>query len=212
MLNWIKHWFTKGAGQIEKTALHWIYVALHGIGGVIHTVFGDVNGAWLVLHRAMWSVMDAIRNAGDLAYHGLWWVIRKGLPDAIAWAARELDKVWHWFTVITRRIEHDILNALHLAEHYADSVWTWAWVHIVRPIKNDILSAWKWIHTRGELAWYYVTHPDRLADLIVPVLAGAIARASKPVLTRTGIILTHLVLSNLVRFTHIIEDIITAVL
>lgn len=212
MINWIRQWFDKGTGQIARTALHWTFVALHGIAGIIHTIFGNVNGAWAELTHALWSAMDAVRNGIRYAYHGLWWIIRKGLPGLLTWAVKEFDRVWHWFTVITARMTCDILNALHLAEHYATSLWQWAYRHVIAPIEHSLSSAWNWIRNRGETVWFYITHPGKLADLILPELAGAIVRASDKVLTDLGIILFALLLRNIKRVLHIIEDVIVAVL
>lgn len=212
MLNWIEKWFRAGVGLISTTALDWIHVALHGIAGIIHTVFGDVNKAWLAIQHAFWFVFGEVAYTARLVFTFLYWVVHIAIPAVVKYAFTVGKLLWHEVGVIFKWAAREILKFYLLARRYTLDLWHWAYTHIVHPIEVSLTAAWQWITKRGETLWYYLTHPDKLIDLLLPFLAGGISRASNNTLSAIGIVVTALVLHNIRRVLVILEDIIAAVL
>lgn len=212
MLTWIEHWFAKGSSWIARKALAWIHVALHAIAGVLTTIIGRIRNAWQGFRHEIWTIFSDISFGFQLTYHALWWLYQKGIPSAYHYALRLATYIEHLAVRLYRQSEYDILAAYKRAAAYVHAQISWFDHHIVAPIRRDVYSAWQWIRKDGARAIYLLTHPSDLASVVLGGLGTAIMRAGDPILSVTGHAIFALVVKNIARYPHIIEDIISSIL
>lgn len=212
MINWIEHWFSDGASYITHRVLTWIHVALHAIAGIITGITGNVTRSWDDLQHAIWLVFDEVNYGARVTYHAIWWLVNRGIPYVYRYIISHVKLLESDLAKAISRLLADIVSAIDLAEKYAREFVAWFHANVVVPLANSLGEAWHWINSEGNYVWQLITHPDRLADLILAYFAGAIMRASDKVATAIGAALWDILTKNLHRVLRVAEDIISAVM
>lgn len=212
MINWIERWFHDGTSYLARKALHWVHVALHAIAGIVTGIVGNVRLAWQDLQHAVWYAFEQATYGAELTYHAIWWLVNRGIPFVYRYIIAHVKYLESAIAKAATLALHDAIALFDQAEKYTREFTAWFHANIVAPIDNSLHNAWHWINVHGEYAWKLVTHPDRLADLIVAHFAGAIMRASDGVAITIGTTILHILTKQLGRVARIAEQIISSAL
>lgn len=212
MLTWIAGYVGRWAGVVPNAVRDLVHWGLHALAGVVYTVFGRVGGAWLQLLAALKAVHAAADDFMASVYGHLRQLVLVDLPklaaDALAYYRAGL--------AFARQLYDSALRAVQLARDYAaaltDSALAWTRQHVLAPLSDLITQLRADLLKWGYTAWYYVTHPDKLApillDALVDAAEGSFWRLAGPV----GQFALRVVVANAGRFAQLAESIITAVL
>jgi hypothetical protein len=211
VLDWIASFVNRwapSAGQAVADLVHW---AVHALASVVYFVFGQVGKAWSAMWgaygwqlTAAWQLVQSVIHLGER-------ILKIYFPGVYKWIATE----WASLRGTALAWYHDALRAVDVARtelaHLIDVARQWVlrdiWAPLVRTADQLRADLLKW----GYTAWYYITHPDKLAALIlVPLIAAAEASVwviGPPVLKFA----TVLVLRNVRRVLVLAEDVFTSV-
>lgn len=210
--DWLTRWFAGVAsdiGQRIADAIHW---AVHALAVVVLAVFDHVFGSWYSLAR---NIVIFFRVFGSVLYWvgaKIWRILRIAIPDLYRWArgwfARLLALIDHWVAWLWARIRATI--ALIYREIAATI--RWAWSHIFLPLWRWVQFLYQLIRKWAWVAFWWVTHPASLAELLVFHMAAAIERHAWDLAGLLGRFFLALIARNLARFLKLVEQIIVAVL
>lgn len=212
MFGWIDRIWHWGAANIGGPVVDFIRDVLHGLWGFLYSIFGNVSDAWNDMFTAghwLW------RMAIDFS-HAVWFrfyhLLRIFIPEIIKYFERLFDSVRRLAEWIIRWIAARVEWLIHKIETEIAFVIKWVRDNIWLPLLRDIRIAWNWITTFGKVVWFYISHPDKLVDLIWDFLIAKLETEAWNIGHLLGNFFLGLVLHNIKRFALLIEDIIMAVL
>jgi len=189
-----------------------IHDLIHGVWGWLSTLFGNVGLSWTTMFKAGAWLHRALENLGLQQLATVWHIIFTRIPAVVAWAWNHLQRLWIFATAIAKRLEHDVLALIARIGIAIDKALAWVRDHVYVPLHNLLIAAWQWITKRGELVFYYITHPDKLAALLFDSILALLEREAWAVGSKLGKFFLSLVTHNLRRFILLLEDILMAVL
>lgn len=200
------------AEDLWHKVVHFVFGVIHGITGWLVGLFGVVIWAWNHLVAAAEVIGAAVAEAVGEAASFLWTLAVHTIPSIWRHIEAAAIRAWHW-------VEHAVAWAAKHIAHLAAQAWHWVenalkWVthHVLRPLER--LAAYVWDHlTRwAHLAWYLVTHPAKLAEILLWPLVSAAEQIAWQLARRFGEWLAKLVLHNMVKVAHLVEDVLAAIL
>ncbi len=212
MWGWLGKVFSWANGVIGGDIVGFIHDLIHGVWGWLSTLFGNVGKAWHEMFNAGGWIHAALGHFGLESLATVWDIIFKRIPAILRWAWKHIQILWHFATRIALRLEHDVISLVARIALAVHNALAWVMTHVFIPLKRDILAAWHWITTHGELVFYYITHPDKLAALIFESLLALLEREAWNIGNRLGKFFLSLIIHNVRHFLNLMEDIITAVL
>jgi len=121
------------------------------------------------------------------------------------WIKRIFVDLWHaivWYYYLQLSILHRTFN----------DVTGWVVRDIWGPLKRFLDMTWCDLLKWGYTAWYYITHPDKLAALIFWYIVSLLEVNAWEAAKLLGTFVTALFLHNIRRVALLLEDIISAVL
>ncbi len=211
MFGWIGRIWQWGVSNVGDPVASWVHDFVRGIFGWLATLFGHIGEAW----HAVFTVGVLLFHAAEAFGHAIWEEFYRlfviALPRLIRWAGHELTLLGHAIRALYNRLVRDVINLYHHIAHAISGAIHWVVTHVYDPLKRDIVQAWDWITKRGELVFYYMTHPDKLAMLIFDSLLELLEREAWTVGRKLGRFFLSLVVHNLRQFVLLIEDIVMAV-
>lgn len=140
-----------------------------------------IRGIWTFLTSLFRTVIDAWNDF----YNGAK-ALAKGLADLAA-------EVYDWTKWLLDVFWKDWLR--------------WVDVHIIKPL----LVAWHWVIHEGAIVWHYLTHAADLVEFFWDALIAKLEKEAWTIGDKLGTFFLALVIKNLEKFAHLIEDIIDAV-
>lgn len=212
MLNWIGDFVGRWSGVVTAPIRDLVHWAVHALASVVYTVFGNVGGIWRDLANA-WGLVNRML---DKYIPAVWDAFRRvflvDLPALWRWITSHVAAAFKLMGQLYDKALAYALGLYHTLVHLLDQLAAWVNTHVLQPLlditrqlRSDLL---KW----GYTAWWYLTHPDKLAPLILSALIQAAEDAfwtiSGPVLK----FILRLVLSNAHRLAQLAETVIAAVL
>lgn len=205
-------WVT-GAGELVwNEVVSFVYGVVHGVVGWLEGFFGIIANAWHFIEE----VAEFIGRTAEAAFGAIsHWIsdfvnhtlpsIWKWISHALEWAEHHVRKLGEW------ALEH-IEHVAKLAWHWVEGAKNWVIHHVWRPLEHLANYVWHilthWAHT----AWWAVTHPAKLADVLFWDLVHLVQRYVWRLARQLGQWVTELVLANVMRFVHLVEDILAAVI
>jgi hypothetical protein len=113
MFAWIGRVFSAGARDVSTFALNLMHVAIRGLYGFLHTIFGDVGDAWSVLFKAANTLATRLDAFGNEVVNTFFHIIKVWIPgytkwigkhvyspliSAIRWIGKEGAEVYHYIS------------------------------------------------------------------------------------------------------------------
>ena len=212
MLDWIAQFIGLWSAVVPQAIRDLIHWTVHALASVVYTVFGDVGKAWGMLWGAIHWVLTAELHFVQAVFDKFVAIIKHYFPALYKWAAAAIKLVDDYARFVWRELIAGIalvrawvvtlINDVRLFV-YRD-VWL-PLVGITKQLRADLL---KW----GYTAWYYITHPDKLAPLLFDPLITLLEVNAWRVGQRLGQFTLALIVHNARRVAQVAEAIITAVL
>ncbi len=211
MLGWLDRFFHSVTGTVGSAVSAVVHYAVHALAAVVFAVFGLVRGAWEWCLSGMVELHTALDDFTKAVVDFAKWLATVALPALRKWAAAALALLAHDLSLLrTWALEQFAKVALAIDRAYRDAV-TWVTVHVYDPLKKyaDLIAAdlRKW----GYTAWYYITHPAMLAELLLVPLVTTFEKYAWAIGKMLGQFLLALIAQNIPKLLTLIEDIITAV-
>lgn len=212
MFDWVKDFVERWAGQVAAPVRDLVHWAVHALAGVVYAVFGNVGSAWHdVFAAARWIESTATDLVHWIVTH-LTWLIKHAIPAL----GQLILHYWRDALNFATSLYHDLQRGLQqltgLARRWVDDALAWVHDHVWAPLvadakqlRNDLL---KW----GFFAYDLLTHPARLAGILVLPLIAAAEAVFWQIAAPAGEFALRLVLANARRFAQLAETILTAVL
>jgi hypothetical protein len=211
MLDWIASFTNRWLAPVGQAVVDLVHWTVHALASVVYFVFGAVGKAWDNVWGALGWQLTAAAQFVDSVYQLARKVLKVYFPAVYSWIAKETTLIRNtadaWY--------HDALHAVDLARHEAahliDDLRSWVQRDIWAPLVADTRQLRADLQKWGYTAWWYITHPDALAKLLLTALIAAAESAiwqiSGPVLTFA----TKLILANIRRIAILAEDVFTSV-
>lgn len=212
MLDWIAGYVARWTGQVEQSTRDLVHWGLHALAGVVYAVFGNVGKAWSdVLTALKWAHREADSFAGYVVGH------------LAAIVTVDIPRLWSYATAAVKALEqlalryyHAALAAVQVAEHLAaaavKSALVWVAAHVYDPLlarakqlEADLL---RW----GYYAYQLVTHPDKLAAILLGSLIAFAEASFWRIAAPAGRFALRLIVAQLPAVLRLAEAVVTAVL
>lgn len=211
MLEWLDQFFTVTkilVGQQVSDVTHW---AMHALASVVFGVFKTVGAAWSKFTAA---VTRFGKEAGHFA-HEVWawatYLVRVVIPRILRWAEAQLAKLAARLAQVYHELITWVTRILALIRTEIDNLTKWIVAHIYTPLKNYADQIARDLRKWGYTAWWYITHPAALAELLINDIVTSFERHAWDIAPKLGSFLLSLIVRNLPKLVHLVEDIITAV-
>lgn len=91
VLSWLESFITAAGSLVPSPIRDFVHWALHGIVGVVSTVFHQVTSAWDSLASSTAAFSRDLAGFADVVFHQLWRVITYYIPHYAIYA-------WWWIT------------------------------------------------------------------------------------------------------------------
>jgi hypothetical protein len=199
-------------GAVDNTVRTWVRDLVSGLYGFLHMIFGDVGTAWDNLQTAalnLWHGLERFSRYVSEAFSVLFRVV---IPHVIRDYLTRIATVLKYARDIFDYVVREIARVVHLISASIQSLWQLVLRDVYRPLLASLTSAWHWITHEGAIVWFYVSHPDKLTDLLWQHLIAKLEREAWNVSALLGKFFLSLVIRNLKRLALLIEDILDAVL
>ena len=212
MISWITGWVSKFLGLVPDAVIALVHWALHAVVTAVEFVFADVAKAW----RAYWAAVAALERAtwdfGRAVFGLAVKVLKYWIPRLIADLRAAALSLWHGIHWVWSHSVALINDLRKLAWKWINDLWHLVLRDVWKPLHDFTEHLYHLILTWAYVAWWWVTHLDRLAEAMVFHLAASIERHAWQLARLLGTFLTALVLHNARRLVVLAEQILAAVL
>lgn len=127
MLNWLRSAFDRATGAVSSTIAGWVHDVVAGLYSFLHTIFGDVRGAWKDLAQTAGDIYHALDHFGDETAHAFGLLFRHWIPGIIHWVTTVVlalaKEAWRWITHEGAIIWGYITHPGKLVDLIWDSLW-----------------------------------------------------------------------------------------
>ena len=212
MLQWIAGYVARWTGYVEQNTRGLVQWGLHALAGVVYAVFGNVGKAWGDLRTALGWMHQAADYFVAYTVGHLAAIIKVDLPKlwnyAVAAFKAAEQLALHYYRLAVAAIK----VAEQLAAHLVAALQAWVVAHVWTPLlalakqlRADLL---KW----GYTAWWYITHPGKLAPILLAPLVAAAESSFFAIAGPAGRFALRLVVHQLPKLLTLAEQIVAAVL
>lgn len=212
MLNWIAGFVDRWSGIVAQGIRDLIHWTVHALASVVYTVFGLVGSAWRDVYKATdWLLVSATGFLYETYKHVyriiVYWIPRilRLIDDWVKWLIRRIEQV-------TAYLLSRILYYYRLLRTALDIAVRWIVHTLIDPLRAFADHIWKQLIAWGYYAFYYITHPDKLAAVLIRALVGAAENVFWDIAAPVGKFAAGIVLHNAKRIVLVIESILSAVL
>lgn len=212
MLDWIAGYVARWTGYVATGVIDLVHWGIHALAGVVYGVFGNVGKAWHLFTGGLAVLRDYADRFVSEVVTLADWIIRVAIPglyrQALAWYhdALNLAKVLYHAAIVA------IDQALRLAKALIEALRTYVDVHVLAPLTDLIRQLRADLLRWGYVAWFYVTHPEKLAPVLIDAIVAAAIAAFDRIAIPAGEFALRLVARDPRRWLQLLEHIIAAVL
>lgn len=212
MISWLTGWVNKFIHIVPDAVLALVHWAVHALALVVEAVFHDVAVAW----RTYWGAIVAIERAcfdfGAAVYGLAVKVLRYWVPRLIDDLRRAALALWHGIDWVWSHAVAEVNALRKLAWKWINDLWHLVLRDVWKPLKDFADELYRLIKAWAYVAWWWITHLDRLADAMIFHIAASLEKYAWQLARLLGTFLTALILHNVRRFVLLLETILAAVL
>lgn len=212
MLSWLDRYWDHVRGYVPNEVANAVHWAEHALAGLVLNIFGLVSGAWNSFWNSAAVLYRGINDLGAAVYHFGAYILRTVIPSVIRWAAAQLARLSAALAALGRYVDHWIGVILAaIARAYRD-IERWAIANIYAPLRAYADRIWNDLLKWGYTAFWWITHPADLAELLIFPLAASLEKHAWDLAAGLGKFTLALVVRNTRRLALLAEEIIAAVL
>lgn len=212
MISWITGWVLRFTGLVGNATVQLIHWGLHAIATAVESVFTDVARAWYYYWRALLYLERTLQEMSAAVLGIAVRTFRYWIPRLVRDIRAAVSELWRLIRWVWTHAEALVSDLRKLAWKWVNDLWhlvlrdVWKPLHDYADRLYHLIIAWAYV------AWWWITHLDRLAEALVFHLAASIERHAWELARLLGTFLTALVLHNARRLILLAEQIIAAVL
>ncbi len=204
--------FDTAYGAVDNTVRSWVHDLVNGLYGFLHMIFGDVGTAWRTFEGTALSFWHGATRFVDNVVAAFYHLFRLIIPAIIREYRKLFTQAENFIKSVYSYVVGRVLYLVHLIAHSIDNLWQLVLRDVWRPLLSSITKAWHWITHEGSIVWFYITHPEKLVDLVWDYLIAKLEREAWRTADLLGRFLIALIVRNLRHFVLLIEDILDAIL
>ena len=212
MLDWLLGWFGQWVPSVGQTIVNMVHGAVRAVTSWAGHIFGNVGDAWSDLWNAHGSLLAGLDHFAWRVWRHFTAIMRHDFPTLwryLTWLYNLVIHLWHW---LYRQLHREIAALTAWERRVWHDTVTWVKRDIWAPLKRRADLIWHDLIKWGYLAWWYITHPDKLAGLIGWALTSWLEQNAWSVAGHLGGFIVALVTRNLRRVSLLIEDVIHSAL
>lgn len=212
MFNWIGSVVNFFTSNVADPVINFVKSLINGVYGFLHQLNLLVHGAW----NDLWSFGQTFATG---LYHfiesttGKIWHI---LKDIVPFLHNLILTIYHTVLKVIDEVRQFLWNKILWVYHWADTfirwLWNWVIVHVWDPLWGNVVRLWDWILHEGAMMFHYFTHLAEFAELLFWHLIRSLESHAWDAAEMLGKFLISLIVRNVVRFAHLMEAIIDAIL
>lgn len=169
ILSWIHSVFTSGVDDVKKV-IDAVDHALSVVWSTLASSFADVKKAWAEMVNGAKALAESVDAMAKSYYAFCFHMVKKAIPAVTAWAVREFDHAKKALETGLGDLRKWAETALKGAEKWAKDAVAYVEKNLIDPLKRDLAGAVAWIAREGTTAYNLVTHPEKLAALLLAPL------------------------------------------
>lgn len=212
MLNWLDRFWNNVRGKVGNGIADAVHYAEHAIMAVVLSMFTAIQIAISIWQRATAAVSSALTEFMGAVHQFVTWVTAVAIPALSRWVQAGLTELKNGILSLAKSAYGLIVKlGAQIVKAYQDlSSWVLrnVWDPLTARIKQLENNLLKW----GYTAWWYITHPAALADLLILDIARSAEKRAWTLAGMLGKFTLSLVVRNLPKLIALVEDIVTAVL
>lgn len=212
MISWLTGWVNRFLHIVPDAVIALVHWAVHALAVVVEFVFHDVALAWRIYWGAVVAIERACFDFGAAVFGLAVKVLRYWVPRLIADLKAAALALWHGIDWVWAHAVSLINDLRKLAWKWINDLWHLVLRDVWKPLKDFADHLYHLILTWAYVAWWWITHLDRLAEAMIFHIAAAIERHAWELAALLGRFFTALVLHNLRRAVQLAETILAAVL
>lgn len=212
MINWLKNWVGRFVGIVSDPVLALVHWAVHALALVVEAVFHDVALAWRDYWAAVTEIERATWDFGAAVFGLAVKVLRYWVPRIWGEIKRTAQALWHGIDWVWSHAVAEINALRRLAWKWINDLWHLVLRDVWKPLRDFTLFLLKLIREWAYVAWWWITHLDKLADAMIFHIARSLEKYAWQLGRLLGTFLTALIIHNVRRFVQLLETIIAAVL
>lgn len=212
MISWLTGWVNRFLHIVPDAIIALVHWAVHALASVVNAIFGDVARAWHDFWAAIVAVERACWEFGAAVFGLAVKVLKYWVPKLIADLRAAALALWHGIDWVWAHAVSMVNDLRKLAWKWIVDLWHLVLRDVWAPLKAFADHLYHLILTWAYVAWWWITHLDRLAEAMIFHIAAAIERHAWELAALLGRFFTALVLHNLRRAVMLAETILAAVL
>lgn len=212
MLDWLAGFFGAFLPSIPGAIVNMVHLAARAITSWAGRIFASVGDAWNDLWNAHGGLLAGLEHFAWRVWRHLVAIVQRDLPwlyQAIVGLKRLLVRYVAWLWAHVRGL---YLILVKIIRRTAADITSWVQRDIWAPLKRQADRIWHDLIQWGYTAWYYITHPDKLAALVGPALVAWLEGEAWSLGGKLGTFFVALFVRNLRRVALLVEDILHAAL
>jgi hypothetical protein len=212
MLDWLYNTVYSLYGSISGPVKDFVHSVMRGLVGALNAVSGNMWTVWWNWVAAMWTAGGVFSWFCGGVYNVLSWVVKESIPFISNLALTGWTRVLALEHKVATVVRQWVDDAIATAQGLVNDAITWVNQHIWLPLWSNVQDLYdkmtRWAYT----AYYYVTHPDALAEVIFWSLWGVFTRSAFSVARTVGEWLLRTFLANAVAGVQLVESVVADVL
>lgn len=211
MLNWLDNFWHRVAGTVGggiSTAVHW---AMHALASVVFSVFSNVKKAWAYAVGGITALHRTLDNFGKSVLQFADWLWHVAIPAILRWVRKELASLAADLAKLRQWALLEFAKIILALQKAVRDLTSWVIRDIYDPLKRYADQIWSDLKKWGYTAWWYITHPLALAEVLIAPLVITLEKYAWSIARQLGTFTLALIAGNLPKLIALVEDIITAV-
>lgn len=209
MWNWLRGLYNDAKGGLS-TIEKWIVAGLTAVYSYIDDYVHQLEAQLGYLYDESKQLYEQFYQYLISLYNLAQWIINTGIPNVENWAWGEIQKIYGYINSVEAWIGSFVQKVVSWALSALDGLAQWVISNIWNPLWNYIQGILHWIENEGALAYYLLTHPDKLAAIIGKYLLSAWMSLGRTYAKPFVRWLIHNMLSEASFVGSILEDIIAS--